>query len=168
MTDTWGIPGPAFAGGYLFLILIPIALTAIQLRRARAGKAVDAPLSRVTEVALLAGGPIRVVEPIGYREFLGLASASAFLVSDSGGVQEEASIVKRPVLVVRASTERPEVLGTFAELVSDTAAIGRGDAGSRSLSLAAGRGAGGSGAGEAAPEPGSGCSAIGGLVAGAE
>ena len=41
----------------------------------------------------------------------------AFLVSDSGGVQEEASIVKRPVLVVRASTERPEVLGTFAELV---------------------------------------------------
>ena len=41
----------------------------------------------------------------------------AFLVSDSGGVQEEASIVKRPVLVVRRSTERPEVIGTFAELV---------------------------------------------------
>ncbi len=32
--------------------------------------------------------------------------------------------MKRPVLVVRASTERPEVLGTFAELVSDTTAIG--------------------------------------------
>jgi UDP-N-acetylglucosamine 2-epimerase (non-hydrolysing) len=70
-----------------------------------------------------AGDPIRVVEPIGYREFLGLAAACAFLVSDSGGVQEEASIVKRPVLVVRASTERPEVLGTFAEL-GDPATIG--------------------------------------------
>ena len=63
-------------------------------------------------------GSVRIVEPLGYREFLGLARESAFLVSDSGGVQEEASIVKRPVLVVRVSTERPEVLGTFAELVA--------------------------------------------------
>ena len=69
-------------------------------------------------------GPIRLVDPVGHREFLGLASGCAFLVSDSGGVQEEASIVKRPVLVVRASTERPEVLGTFAEIVSDVHAIG--------------------------------------------
>ncbi len=60
---------------------------------------------------------IRVVEPIGYQEFLGLAAESAFLVSDSGGVQEEVSIFKRPVVVVRRSTERPEVLGTFARLV---------------------------------------------------
>ena len=68
--------------------------------------------------------PLRVVEPIGYREFLALAAESALLVSDSGGVQEEASIVKRPVLVVRNSTERPEVLGTFAELVAPGPAIG--------------------------------------------
>jgi UDP-N-acetylglucosamine 2-epimerase (non-hydrolysing) len=60
---------------------------------------------------------IRVIEPIGYREFLGLGAESAFLVSDSGGVQEEVSIYKRCVIVVRRSTERPEVLGTFAELV---------------------------------------------------
>jgi len=60
---------------------------------------------------------IKVVEPIGYREFLGLGAASAFLVSDSGGVQEEVSVYKRPVLVVRRSTERPEVIGTFAERV---------------------------------------------------
>src|SRR5262249_35457958 len=61
--------------------------------------------------------PLHVTEPIGYREFLGLAAESALLVSDSGGVQEEASILKRPVLVVRNSTERPEILGTFAQLV---------------------------------------------------
>jgi UDP-N-acetylglucosamine 2-epimerase (non-hydrolysing) len=60
---------------------------------------------------------IKVVEPIGYREFLGLGAESAFLVSDSGGVQEEVSVYKRPVLVVRRSTERPEVIGTFAERV---------------------------------------------------
>jgi UDP-N-acetylglucosamine 2-epimerase (non-hydrolysing) len=69
-------------------------------------------------------GKLRVVEPLGYRDFLGLARECAFLVSDSGGVQEEASIVKRPVLVVRASTERPEVIGTFAELVAAGPAIG--------------------------------------------
>ena len=57
------------------------------------------------------------MEPIGYREFLGLGAESAFLVSDSGGVQEEVSVYKRPVLVVRRSTERPEVIGTFAERV---------------------------------------------------
>src|SRR3954454_24154985 len=60
---------------------------------------------------------IEVVEPLAYSEFLGLARECAFLVSDSGGVQEEASVLKRPVLVVRRSTERPEVLGTFSELV---------------------------------------------------
>jgi UDP-N-acetylglucosamine 2-epimerase (non-hydrolysing) len=60
---------------------------------------------------------IEVVDPIGYRDFLGLGAESAFLISDSGGVQEEVSVLKRPVIVVRRSTERPEVLGTFAELV---------------------------------------------------
>ena len=60
---------------------------------------------------------ITVIDPIGYREFLGLGAESAFLISDSGGVQEEVSVYKRSVIVVRRSTERPEVLGTFAELV---------------------------------------------------
>ncbi len=60
---------------------------------------------------------IQVVEPIGYQDFLGLGAESAFLISDSGGVQEEVSVYKRSVIVVRRSTERPEVLGSFAELV---------------------------------------------------
>jgi UDP-N-acetylglucosamine 2-epimerase (non-hydrolysing) len=65
--------------------------------------------------ALLA--ELRVVEPLGYREFIGIAAECAVLVSDSGGVQEEATILKRPVVIVRNSTERPELLGTFAHLV---------------------------------------------------
>jgi UDP-N-acetylglucosamine 2-epimerase (non-hydrolysing) len=60
---------------------------------------------------------LRVLPPLGYREFVALAAECALLVSDSGGVQEEATIVKRPVVVVRNSTERPELLGTFAHLV---------------------------------------------------
>jgi len=60
---------------------------------------------------------LMVVEPMGFQEFLALSAECAALVSDSGGVQEEVSVLKRPVLVVRRSTERPEVLGTFAERV---------------------------------------------------
>ncbi|MEA3510509.1 MAG: UDP-N-acetylglucosamine 2-epimerase (non-hydrolyzing) [Actinomycetota bacterium] len=67
---------------------------------------------------------LTVVDPIGYRDFLALGAESAFLVSDSGGVQEEVSVYKRPLIVVRRSTERPEVLGTFARLVEPGSAIG--------------------------------------------
>ncbi len=59
---------------------------------------------------------LRPVAPLGYQEFLGLFAEAALAVSDSGGVQEEASVVKRPVVVVRRSTERPEVLGSFSVL----------------------------------------------------
>ncbi len=57
-----------------------------------------------------------VTEPIGYFDFLELASNSMLLLSDSGGIQEEASIYKRYVVVLRDSTERPEILGKFGEL----------------------------------------------------
>ncbi len=82
-------------------------------------------VNRIAEFRL---GPlldrITVVGPVGYRDFLALGAESAFLVSDSGGVQEEVSVYKRPLIVVRRSTERPEVLGTFAELVEPGPAIG--------------------------------------------
>ncbi len=57
--------------------------------------------------------PLRIVDPIGYREFIGLGAESRLVVSDSGGVQEEVSVYKRPAVVVRRSTERQEVEGTF-------------------------------------------------------
>lgn len=59
--------------------------------------------------------PLTVIDPVPPAAFLALAGNAAVLVSDSGGVQEECSVLKRPLLVVRASTERPEVIGTFAE-----------------------------------------------------
>jgi UDP-N-acetylglucosamine 2-epimerase (non-hydrolysing) len=62
--------------------------------------------------ALLDG--LRVTGPLQYQEFLALAGAAAVIVSDSGGLQEEASVLKRPIVVLRRSTERPEVEGTFS------------------------------------------------------
>lgn len=64
-------------------------------------------------------------EPLGYRDFLALVAECALLVSDSGGIQEEATVLRRPLIVVRRSTERPEALGGFAVLVEPGPAIGR-------------------------------------------
>jgi UDP-N-acetylglucosamine 2-epimerase (non-hydrolysing) len=63
-------------------------------------------------------------EPLGYRDFLGLAAECALLVSDSGGIQEEATVLGRPLIVVRRSTERPEALRDFATLVRPGPEIG--------------------------------------------
>ncbi|MFD0200519.1 MULTISPECIES: UDP-N-acetylglucosamine 2-epimerase [Saccharothrix] len=64
------------------------------------------------------GMDLRVVDRLWHSEFLALARHAALLVTDSGTVQEEATVLKRPVLVVRRSTERPEVLRDFATLVA--------------------------------------------------
>ncbi len=74
-------------------------------------------------------GELDVVEPLDYRSFLAVSKECALLVSDSGGVQEEVSVLKRPMVVVRRSTERPEVLGTFVELVPPGSGIGEAAAG---------------------------------------
>ena len=65
-----------------------------------------------------------VERPAGYQRFLTLMAGAALVVPDSGGVQEEASVLKRPVIVVRNSTERPEVIGTFSTLVNPGPEIG--------------------------------------------
>jgi UDP-N-acetylglucosamine 2-epimerase (non-hydrolysing) len=59
---------------------------------------------------------LQFVEPLGYFDFLKLASNAMFLLSDSGGIHEEASIYKKSVIIMRDSTERPEILGTFGVL----------------------------------------------------
>jgi UDP-N-acetylglucosamine 2-epimerase (non-hydrolysing) len=58
---------------------------------------------------LLGGHPrIRLQEPVAYEAFVGLMEASHFILTDSGGVQEEAPSLGKPVLVMRDTTERPE------------------------------------------------------------
>ncbi|PWW67101.1 non-hydrolyzing UDP-N-acetylglucosamine 2-epimerase [Actinokineospora spheciospongiae] len=60
---------------------------------------------------------LRTIEPQSYPAFLALARNAAVVVSDSGGLQEEVSVLKRPIVVVRRSTERPEIEGSFGTLV---------------------------------------------------
>jgi UDP-N-acetylglucosamine 2-epimerase (non-hydrolysing) len=58
--------------------------------------------------ALEATPGIRLTQPLGYRENLSLLADARFVLTDSGGIQEEAPTFGVPVLVLRAVTERPE------------------------------------------------------------
>jgi UDP-N-acetylglucosamine 2-epimerase (non-hydrolysing) len=53
---------------------------------------------------------IRLVEPLDYRQFVAAMKQAHFIISDSGGVQEEAPALAKPVLVLRDETERPEAV----------------------------------------------------------
>src|SRR5580700_3923042 len=67
---------------------------------------------------------LRPIPPADHRTFLALARHARLLVSDSGGVQEECTVLKRPLIVVRNSTERPESIEAgFAHLVQPGPAI---------------------------------------------
>lgn len=50
---------------------------------------------------------MNLVEPLGYLDFLHLMSESAFVMTDSGGIQEETTILRKPCITLRDSTERP-------------------------------------------------------------
>ncbi|MER8237565.1 UDP-N-acetyl glucosamine 2-epimerase, partial [Streptomyces sp. NPDC094049] len=67
---------------------------------------------------------LTVLPPAGYGTFLALARHAALIVSDSGGIQEETTVLGRPLVVVRRSTERPESLTDFADLVEPGPGIG--------------------------------------------
>jgi len=53
---------------------------------------------------------IYLIEPLQYEQFLYIMDKSYFIITDSGGVQEEAPSLGKPVLVMRDTTERPEAL----------------------------------------------------------
>lgn len=58
---------------------------------------------------LLGNNPrIALIPPVGYSDFIWLMNRCHFALSDSGGVQEEAPSLGKPVLVMRETTERPE------------------------------------------------------------
>ncbi len=53
---------------------------------------------------------VHLIEPLQYEQFIYLMDKSYFIITDSGGVQEEAPSLGKPVLVMRDTTERPEAV----------------------------------------------------------
>jgi UDP-N-acetylglucosamine 2-epimerase (non-hydrolysing) len=70
---------------------------------------------------------VHLTTPLGYADSVACVAASTFVLTDSGGLQEEAPTLGKPVLVMRNETERPEglVAGTLALIGSDEETIVR-------------------------------------------
>jgi UDP-N-acetylglucosamine 2-epimerase (non-hydrolysing) len=80
-----------------------------------------------TASAMVAGSRLRLVDPLGYLDFIGLMERARVVLTDSGGVQEETTILGVPCLTLRENTERPvtithgtnQLVGTDATRLRD-------------------------------------------------
>ncbi len=81
------------------------------------------PVNRILGAGLRRN--VHLVEPVDYLPFVYLMGRSALIVTDSGGIQEEAPALGKPVLVMREVTERPEAVaaGTVKLVGTDRAKI---------------------------------------------
>jgi UDP-N-acetylglucosamine 2-epimerase (non-hydrolysing) len=69
------------------------------------------PAVRDSLAPVLAGQRnVRLLEPLDYQDFVSTMAASDVILTDSGGIQEEAPSLGKPVLVLRETTERPEAI----------------------------------------------------------
>ena len=84
---------------------------------------VRAPVGRI--LGRYAGQNVHLIEPQSYLPFVALMNRSYMILTDSGGVQEEAPSLGKPVLVMRDTTERPEAVyaGTVKLVGTDCATI---------------------------------------------
>src|SRR6202007_15640 len=68
-------------------------------------------------------GNVHLIPPQGYRNFVALMSRCKLILTDSGGVQEEAPSLGKPVLVMRDTTERPEGVEAGTALLTGPHAV---------------------------------------------
>jgi UDP-N-acetylglucosamine 2-epimerase (non-hydrolysing) len=75
-------------------------------------------ISKLAKSALSNSANVFLVAPLGYLDFMFLTSKAQFILSDSGGIQEEGVTLSRKILLARDTTERPEALESgFVEMV---------------------------------------------------
>ncbi len=122
--ENWGEPLQGIAQAFL-KILAQFPDTALLLPLHK-NPTVREPLQ-----AILGNHPrVFLTEPLDYAELVGAIQRSYLILTDSGGLQEEAPSLGKPVLVLRETTERPEAIaagtaklvGTDADLIADSAA----------------------------------------------
>src|SRR6185369_16529961 len=68
---------------------------------------------------------VRMTDPLSYIEFMSLVVDSRFVLTDSGGVQEETSYLGIPCLTLRENTERPITVMLGTNMLVDVAGLGR-------------------------------------------
>ncbi|MGH3933740.1 MAG: UDP-N-acetylglucosamine 2-epimerase, partial [Pseudonocardiaceae bacterium] len=63
---------------------------------------------RLSELGIAVAPSVRLLPPLGYHEFLALHARAGLMLTDSGGLQEEACTLGVPCVTLRDNTERPE------------------------------------------------------------
>lgn len=86
---------------------------------------VDWPLhprtrAKLSELGIALPPTLNVTEPVGHRELLAHLARARLVITDSGGVQEEAAILGTPCVCVREFTERPETIDAGVGLLAGT------------------------------------------------
>ena len=101
--ENWGEPLEGIAQAFLQILENPDTALLLPLHRN--------PIVREPLQALLGGHPrIFLTDPLDYAQLVGAIGRSHLLLTDSGGLQEEAPSLGKPVLVLRKTTERPEAV----------------------------------------------------------
>jgi UDP-N-acetylglucosamine 2-epimerase (non-hydrolysing) len=77
-------------------------------------------VAKVQEAGLVFPACIEIAEPLVHTEFLAKLASVKLVISDSGGVQEEAAILGTPCVTVRNNTERPETIAEGVGLLAGT------------------------------------------------
>jgi UDP-N-acetylglucosamine 2-epimerase (non-hydrolysing) len=75
---------------------------------------------RIEEFRLLTSDGLLLIEPVSYLSFLQLQSSAKLILTDSGGIQEEACILQVPCVTLRDNTERPETIEVGANVLAGT------------------------------------------------
>ena len=78
---------------------------------------------RINKINNLDTDHIEIIEPKNYDDFVKLMKSSKLIISDSGGLQEEAMVLRKPLLIPRKHTERPEMLNVFNLLTYEISSL---------------------------------------------
>jgi UDP-N-acetylglucosamine 2-epimerase (non-hydrolysing) len=72
---------------------------------------------RLAELGIEVPAGVRLMEPLGYLAFLALTDSAALVLTDSGGLQEETTVLGVPCLTLRENTERPITIAQGTNLL---------------------------------------------------
>lgn len=75
---------------------------------------------RLEQAGLSVSERIHLLDPLGYVEFLGLVAGAAVVLTDSGGIQEETTVLGVPCLTLRDNTERPATVEQGTNILAGT------------------------------------------------
>lgn len=82
------------------------------------------PAIRKPIMNMLSGIPnIDLIDPLDHSSFTQLLDTCIFIITDSGGIQEEATFIGKPVLIIRDTTERPECIQTGNAILVGTKSV---------------------------------------------